>query len=497
MPEDVNSQSSGARGFVYVAAAIVVAAALVSSSLIVAPLEATRTSTSTITSTTTSTSVTTAVTTTTLPQVTVTNTIIFPPVTVTSTSYSTLTVTSTVTVTTTLQLSPCTPFVAPPRIVGAASSHAVAKEATARPSDPMPATIGTSSEGSATNSSSERKILIAAGLIWVFYTDGCNVVYQTSPDGGINWSSPPRVAREGIARGWFFTVAQNGTTVYLVVSASDGSTGGKITLRDGTMNSDGTITWATAEQDLPYNGNVATVPTVAVDTAGNVWIAIEDFAGGPNGGRSIHAFKGSGGTWSDMFDLNGLADFPRPILLALASGKMALEILTESPGQREAAVYTTANGGATWSQRVATPPGILTLSSVSVGDTVYSVTAGVYGNVSLWTFAYGGSSFVGPAALAKCCTEGYDDATITTDGGSFLFVDYSNSSSVLYETSHDLGKSWTPATAISVGETNIQPGTLASNYLTSGLVCIAWTAQNSAVAPAFLVRFAPVSVQLP
>jgi Neuraminidase (sialidase) len=352
---------------------------------------------------------------------------------------------------------------------------------------PAPTTIGASTDGSATNSSSEKKTLTAAGLVWVFYTDGCNIVYQTSADGGRTWSASPTVARTGISRGWFFTVAQNGSTLYFVVSASDGSTNG-IAFRSGTMKSDGTISWSTAEQDVPYSVGSATVPTVALDTSGNVWTAIETLAGS---GRHIEVFRTTGGAWSRVFDVGGLADYPRPILLQLASGKMALEILTETPGERHVVIYTTANGGATWSSPVTTPPdNIFTLSSVSVGDTVYSVTSDTSGNVYLWTYAYGSSAFAGPTALAKCC---YNDATISTDGASLLFVAYSSSSSVLYETSKDVGASWTPPAAIATAENQIQLGSLATNSLTSGLVSVVWTAQNSGGSPLFDVRFDSVT----
>ena len=347
----------------------------------------------------------------------------------------------------------------------------------AQTSDPAPITVGTSSENSATNSSSERKTLTAAGLIWVFYDNGCDVVYQTSADGGKTWSSPPTIAQSGIDRGWFFTLAQSGDTVYLVCAASDESQSA-ISFRSGNMSADGTIDWSSVTPEIPYLGGGGTVPTVAVDTKGNAWVAIEDLQ---SDGRHVDVFKGSGSAWSEVFDLGGLADYPRPILLSLTAGKMALEILTEQPGQRHVVVYTTADGGSTWSLPVTTADDdIFTLSAVAVGDSVYSVTSDTGGNILLWTYAYGNSSFASPIALAKCCSDGYDDAVISTDGTSFLFVAYSNSSSVVYETSKDLGRSWTPPTTIATTESGIQYGTLATNPVTSGFVSVAWTAQSTA-----------------
>jgi hypothetical protein len=484
----MNSQAP--QSYTKLAAAIIIAAAIVSTSLIVAPLETPKTSTFTsvttstlpqITLTSTRNFTTTSAVTTTLPQATITSTR-----NLTTTLDSTTTIVSTTTVTTTVTVT-----LEPTSNCGTISTPTASTTlgAEAKASDPAPATVGTSNAGSATNSSSQRKTLTAAGLVWVFYTDGCNVVYQTSADGGKIWSSPPTIAQTGIVRGWFFTLAQSGNTVYFVCAASDGSLS-SILFSSGDLNANGTITWS-GSQDISYSGGGGTVPTVAVDTSGHAWVAIEDLQAD---GRHIEVFEASGGTWSEVFNLGGLADYPRPILLPLTSGKMALEILTETPGQRQLDIYTTADGGATWSSPVATSAdNILTVSAIAVGDTVYSVTADTSGNVFLWTYAYGSSSFASPTALANCCSDGYDDATISTDGASFLFVAYSNSSSVIYETSADLGTSWTPSTAITTTENNIQPGTLATNPITSGLISVVWTSQSGVLSAAYDIRFASVT----
>jgi hypothetical protein len=373
----------------------------------------------------------------------------------TTTTYSTTTVAVTVP-----QIPPCGP-------------------AAAQPSEPKPSTVGFTGEPDATNSSSQRKVLTGAGLVWVFYTDSANLLYQTSGDGK-NWSAP-MMARAKIDRGWFFTIAQNGTTLYLVASASDGSTGGNVTFREGTLFGNGTIGWITAEQAIPYSGTDPTVPTVAVDTAGSIWVAIEDYSPYQTSftNRSVAVFKSVSGTWSQVLTLVGLKSYPKPILLALTSGKMALEILTETPGDRKVVVYTTANGGAGWSSQVATPrDNILTLSAVSVGDAVYSVTTNTSGSVSLWKFTYGGSSFVGPTDLTPSCSVGYFDAVISTDGSSTLTVAFSTLNFVVCESSKDLGSTWTQPASLASREIGVQPGTLAASYLTGDLVCVAWTAQN-------------------
>jgi hypothetical protein len=504
----MNASSGNLRGFAYIAAAIVVAGALISASLIAPSIETPKTSTSTET--------------TTLPVSTVTDennvttvsmkTMTLPGSTVTHEKNFTTVLISATTVTLTMNVSSCNTPGCPPIIInntnpcsdGLATQSTTTAAISSFSSSSSPATVGASGTGSATNSSSERKTLVAAGLIWVFYTDGCNIDYQTSSDGGSVWSSPT-IARMGIVRGWFFTVAQSGTTLYFVCAASDGSLGGDIAFRYGTMNGNGTITWPDQEQDIPYGGNVGTVPTVAVDSSGNVWIALEDYGGtatSPVGAltppvaanaRAIYVLNNATGAWRQVFALSGLYDYPRPILLPLASGKMALEILTETPGNRQVVVYTSANAGQSWSNPVYTPPdNIYTLSAVSAGDTIYSVTTDTSGNVSFWSYTYGASSFVGPAPLlARCyCSENYDDAVISGDGGSYLFVAYSNSTSILDETSTDSGASWSASAALTTTENQIQPGSLAINQVTTGVVSVIWTAVGNIDTQTYSVRFA-------
>lgn len=352
--------------------------------------------------------------------------------------------------------------------------------------------IDTSSDASATNSSSERKVLSAAGRIWIFFTDGCNVVFQSSPDSGTTWS-PPVVAQTDIARGWFFTVGQVGDMVDLVSAASNGALGGAILLRTGTMNSNGSIGWSPTQPQIPFNVGDGTVPTVAVDSNGNVWIALEAPSGN---GRSVLVFMSAGGNWSQVLDIGNLADYPRPILLPLTEGKMALEVLTETPGERRAVIYTTANGGASWSSPIATSPdNILTLSSVSVGNTVYSVTTDPSGNVYIWNFTYGGASSEGPTLVANCCSgQAANDAVISSDGASDLFVAYADSSGVMYQTSSDLGVTWSAVGDLTLNENYIQPGSLAVNALTTGLEGVFWTSQNVDSSGLYLVRFASVTL---
>jgi Neuraminidase (sialidase) len=358
-------------------------------------------------------------------------------------------------------------------------------------------TIGASGGDTATNATSQRKILTSVGLTWVFYSDGSDIVYQTSTDGGNTWSSPPKTIGTG-DRGYFFTVAQQGDNLYFVYATSENSavvSTALFTFRSGTMKSDGSISWTGPGQSVPTTGSGATLPTVAVDSSGNPWVAVE--TAGPNS-RHVEVYTttittNAGGNWSKVLDIGGLADFPKPILLPLTTGKMALEILEQvangTSNGREIVVYTSGDGGKTWSSPVtSSATNLLTLSAVSVGDTVYSVTSSTNGGVQFWTFGYGSSSLARSRNIA-CCTEGYDDASISTNGTSLLFVTYSNSTSILSERSTNLGASWQGLTTVANSEQSIQSGSLSTCYLEGRTIAVAWTSSAGTASSTFDVRF--------
>jgi len=466
-------QPSSGKGYAYVAASILVAAAVIASSILVSPLETTKTSTSTATSVVTSTPA----------PVTTTSTL---TETTTSTSTSLTAFTYTVTVTQGIQGGDTCSPTSFNQASGQPQQAATGKAPNATATKPV--TVGMSIQGSATNSSSQRKTFVASGLRWVFYTDGQNLVYQTS-SGNASWSIPPTVVRDNVQRGWFFTLAQNGTTLFVVVAATDGSTNG-VEFMKGTMNVDGTISWS-VQESFPYSGVGSDVPSFALDSAGNPWIAVDALNGSC---RNIEAFKDTGGLWSQVYELGSFANYARPLLVPLADGKMAIEILTETPVARQVVVVTSPDGGATWSTPIATSPDeMLTLSAVSIGDTIYSVTTDEGGHVYLWSYAYGDTAFGGPVAIANWTGSLEGDASITTDGSN-LVVAYSSATSVSFLTSPDLGGTWTAPSLISSMEMHVQTDSLGTSPIVNGTVNVVWTAQDYTGGTSFDVRYAALSL---
>jgi len=127
--------------------------------------------------------------------------------------------------------------------------------------------VGTSTTIDSTQIALQRKSFYANGRYWVFYDDGSYLVYRTSTDGS-SWSSATNVV--SIGSGSAFSIWFDGTYLHYVYS------GGYLYYRHGTPNSDGSITWSAAEQQVSTTYNQAWRPTISTDSNGYVWIGYAD-----------------------------------------------------------------------------------------------------------------------------------------------------------------------------------------------------------------------------
>ena len=129
----------------------------------------------------------------------------------------------------------------------------------------------TATKGWAVNYPKDRKVFCMSGLVWVFYSDGVNGQYRTSID-GVNWSAPMLFGPGGHF-GHRFGCWFDG--VYFHYAICTAALGADVRYRRGLPNSDGSITWSTAEQtayDTPSHLN-AMYPKVMVDSEGYPWIS--------------------------------------------------------------------------------------------------------------------------------------------------------------------------------------------------------------------------------
>lgn len=142
-----------------------------------------------------------------------------------------------------------------------------------------------------------RKVFYANGLFWVFYSDGTNMIYQTSED-GVTWSAATTIRT--CDTGQNFSVWFDGTYLHYAATAVQ-TYNGPIVYRRGIPNSDGTITWSAAEQTARQDANIAFKRIIiAVDSAGFPWIGMYSLQKAPlTAGSFADVTKSStnDGTW--------------------------------------------------------------------------------------------------------------------------------------------------------------------------------------------------------
>lgn len=137
--------------------------------------------------------------------------------------------------------------------------------------------IGTSKTDSALSAPFMRKSFSAGGLLWIFYSDGVNLVYQTSPD-GIAWNAP--IPIRSCPSGDQFSVWFDG--IYAHYAHTDGS---RIHYARGIPSPSGVWIPSTSFPQVavpPAPGVAYHFPTIAVDSNGYPWIGYRrtDSAGG-------------------------------------------------------------------------------------------------------------------------------------------------------------------------------------------------------------------------
>jgi hypothetical protein len=234
---------------------------------------------------------------------------------------------------------------------------------------PVPSvSVGTSTSSIAASYPVQRKIFYANGLFWVFFSDGTNMVYYTSPD-GVTWSigasSPVRAATDGP----MFSIWFDGGYLHYAYSPT-GATAA-LYYRRGTPNADGSITWSAAEQTVTASDDID-VPFVCADDGGYPWIGASTSAGSTNRPK---AWKSStnDGTW--------VTDAGFPYSLNSPAGASYVEIIPLT-NQRVLAICALYNGllfmqsytGAIWNAlvwSVSNVNGGAMHSAVAQGDDVH------------------------------------------------------------------------------------------------------------------------------
>ncbi len=137
----------------------------------------------------------------------------------------------------------------------------------------MPATVSTSTTRYAAQYAYHRKGFYAAGLFWVFFSNGTNAGWEFSAD-GTTWAGAFTSIGAAL-HGRFFSIWFDGTYIHYARTDYDGTE--DTYYRRGVPENDGTITWSAAEQTVHTGTSTDRYPypCVAVDTNGYAWIAAQ------------------------------------------------------------------------------------------------------------------------------------------------------------------------------------------------------------------------------
>jgi hypothetical protein len=186
----------------------------------------------------------------------------------------------------------------------------------------------TAMEGWAVNYPKQRKVLFIGERLWLFYSDGRDMLARTTLDG--ETLTDPFVVREDAVFGHRCAFAYDGTSLHSACCLA--LPGADVLYRRGTPSDDGlSIAWDGDEQvafDVP-DGESVLYPKVLADASGHPWALFMLFEGGfeaPPQRAMISRSSRTDGLWETAsgfpFALSAESreTFPDPIGVALASG---------------------------------------------------------------------------------------------------------------------------------------------------------------------------------
>ncbi|MDM7998687.1 MAG: hypothetical protein QUS33_01470 [Dehalococcoidia bacterium] len=141
----------------------------------------------------------------------------------------------------------------------------------ARAADVLALTVDNSTSAAALSAPTQRKLFYAAGRFWVFYSDGSDLVFRSSPD-GISWSAKS-ASLGALTSGDGFSVHYDGT--YVHYARTTGANGAPLYYRRGVPNAGGSIVWSADEQVAApaVSGFSYQYPSVSADSSGHALIS--------------------------------------------------------------------------------------------------------------------------------------------------------------------------------------------------------------------------------
>ncbi len=261
----------------------------------------------------------------------------------------------------------------------------------------------------------QRRSFYAAGLDWQWWYDGANVDFATSADGS-TWSGSTSVF--ATLKGDLWSVTFDGTQVHY---ARQYANAGKIYYRMGNPNSNGMITWSSAEQDTGVSG---TTVTIAIDSFSHPWIGYRESS---NGYPTVAKDNNTDGTWATAVGFPHVVSFSyayaTAVVLALSGGKMyvlyqnAAHVTLGTP-------YDGANWGTQETADTQPTLGSDWQSQTVIGDTIYDVFLKQTPFEVIALSRSSGGTWSGETAVTTLGAA--DMPIISHDDSGFLYIFYLN-----------------------------------------------------------------------
>ena len=332
-----------------------------------------------------------------------------------------------------------------------------------------PSTVATSTSAQPTRYSHMEKVCgPAATRYWAFFSDGTNAVFASSTDGD-TWSSTTSLGTG--TNGQNIGVYCSGTTVKYVRVVGTVS----LFYREGTFQSDGTISWSAAEQTITGNVNGQYYDgTLTVDTSSNLWTSAFN-----NNDGGCEVWTNSGGSWAQSIDLGTFAACK---VLALTAGDMAA-LQQATIGSSAVGIRFYTGSWAAAINTVETDYSLQSSDACAQGDRVHFVVNDDGSTIEYQNILDTDSSW---SSLVSVATDGANSVGIACSASVLSIVHIDSSNNVDWHMSTSAtGASWTSGVAMASSEST--PNQISVSYsVTSSEVLATWQAGS---ASPYNVRF--------
>jgi len=339
----------------------------------------------------------------------------------------------------------------------------------------------------------QRREFIADGRFWFFTVTSGNAGWQSCQTSAPCGSDPTQWTFQSILHS---SVGPGGLSVWYdsssnLVFYAIGLGSPQFLYRYGTPNPDGTITWGISETGVTTTGSQDNLPYVFASSQNNIWVSVATVQGGAS---HLELWHYNGIAWAKSIDLIGQGTIGG-VVMPLTGVQYGLVTGDVSGSGDKLVIYTTGNGGSTWTSGTATIDFSLNeAEALSIGSTIY-VAGQTPGFVD--TFFSCAYPCALPPALTTLATGLPNNdvwVTLSTDGSSDLVVAYEASQSTVdYIQSANLGASWSSPVALSSNEvlSDSDFSGTAAPLIIGNTAIFGWT--NGLASP-FAIRFAELSL---